>query len=840
MKLRGACAQEEAVIKIDSLTAGQIKLWSMGLFAIAVLFSGVTWQVVSDRKSALETAEKTTQQLALALEAGVVGILKSAERVAHHVGAVTVANLNSTGTPTEDAHEFWQEMLGDVPFLHAVSFIRTDGVIPTTAVRWPDQSIKLINQTYDGAKWQTFRTHLESEQDQLFVGQPIQSFFIEDKWILHLTLPQRNLDGRFLGVVYVDIALDTFIDLFSEVRTDGKSSITVFNDDGVLMFSNPFLENIVGSSFADIGLFTERLKRSPVGTYQSLTLETQDMRILTYRAIEGWPLVLTFDLSLSEVFARWRQRAFFYSLAAIGASVVIFLLTLWLSRQIRRDEQTRLTLTFREQSLEESQRLAGVGHFERDLRTEEIAWADNMYAIHGVSPATFTPGRGSFLELVHESVKNVIRDQVHHFDSPPSDGHFECQIIRPDNGAMRDMVYDWRVIRDRDGVPIKSFGVARDVTGLKESERTLRENEARLQDITECMSDFVWEVDKDGVLTYFESGANDPLIEIELGVTKDENINFDVGAGDHAFIAKAFADKESFRNLNLPLRNKEQETRWIRISGNPMFDNGGQFFGFRGAGADITEQRQQGIYEIEKTKSDALARLAGGMAHEINNLLQPVIVYSSMGENEPLEKIRNDGYFRKIFTASQQAISIVQDVLTFAREGRDMPEPVPLGATLIDILDILKPTLPKTIKIIGPVTDTPVNVAANSGGLHQVMINLVRNAVDAVDGKGTIRVNVGSVAFNSTDASRRSVLPGNYGYFSLADDGPGLEDETVSKVFDPFFSTKPTGIGTGLGLSVVVGLVKGWGGLVDVSSRPGQTVFTVYVPLVSSVREAAE
>lgn len=830
----------EVIIKIDSLNAGQIKLWSMGLFTIAVLFSGVAWQIVSDRKSALETAEQTTQQLALSLEAGVTGILESAERVAHHVGTVTVANLDSGGTPTETAHAFWQEMLEDVAFLHAVSFIRADGLIPATAVRWPDQSVKIVNETYDGAEWQTFRTHLESERDQLFVGQPIQSFFIEEKWILHLTLPQRDSEGQLLGVVYVDIALDTFIDLFSDVRTVGKSSITVFNDAGALMFSDPFLENLVGRSFADIGLFTSHLKKSPVGTYQSPTLETQDDRILTYRALEGWPLVLTLDLSLSEVFASWRQRAFFYSMAALGASSVIFLLTLWLSRQFRRDEQTRLTLLLREQSLEESQRLAGVGHFERDIKTGAISWADNMYAIHGVSPANFEPGRETFLDLVECSAREVVRDQVYYHDNPPSNGHFECQVIRPDDGSIRDMVYDWELIYDRDGSPVSTFGVARDVTGLRATERIIRENEARLRDITECMSDFIWELDENGVVTYFESGATDPMIHVELGVTKDQNIDFEVGAGDHAFIAQALAERTSFRNLHLPLRNKEQETRWIRVSGNPRYSSSGQFLGFRGAGADMTEQRQQGIYEVEKTKSDALARLAGGMAHEINNLLQPVVVYSSMGESEPLDKVRHADYFKKIFAASQQAISIVQDVLTFAREGRGLPAPLPLGVALAESVEILRPTLPKMIEVVGPATNGSVNVAANSGGLHQVVINLIRNAVDAMDEKGTITIDIGAVVLNSTDATRRSVAPGSYGYFSVSDSGPGLEEDTLSKVFDPFFSTKPSGIGTGLGLSVVAGLVKGWGGVVEVSSRPGETVFTVYLPLVSAVRQAAE
>lgn len=812
----------------------------MGLFAIFVLAIGVAWQIVQDRSATLNSAKQTTQQLALGLEAAAAGILGSAERVAHHVGTVTLANLDSSGQPNEEALSFWRHTLSDVPFLHAISFIQANGLVPSTAVRLGDNSISLDRVTHNGSAWPAYRTHLSSGTNELFIGLPIKSFFIEDKWILPMTLPQRDNAGELLGVVYVDIALDTFLDIFSEVRAVGKSSITVFSDDGTLMFSAPLIESILGMSFADRGLFTEQLPQSPIGTYQSRTVVTEDPRILTYRQVAGWPLVLTFDLSLSEIFAPWRQRTLIYFLAALGAASAIFVLTLRLSRQFRQDELNRKTLLVREQSLEESQRLAGVGHFERDLHTNAIVWADNMYAIHGVSSSNFAPGRNTFFELVHDSAKSTVRDMVYHFDKPPSDGHFACQIVRPEDGALRDMVYDWRIIHDREGVPIRSFGVARDVTDLKSSERAVRDNEARLRDITECMSDFIWEVDEEGIVTYFESGAADPSINIEIGVTKDENIDFALGAGDHPSIAKAMAERTPFRNLNLPLRNRQEESRWIRVSGNPRFSAEGRFLGFRGAGADITEQREQGIYEIEKNKSDALARLAGGMAHEINNLLQPVVVYSSMGESDPIDKVRSDGYFGKIFTATQQAISIVQDVLTFAREGRGMPEPLHLGATLDESLEIVKLTLPAGISVSGPEPGTSVYVAANSGGMHQVLINLVRNAADSMGDAGQISIHVGAVELNSADAQNRSVAPGSYGFFSVADDGPGVGEDTLPKIFDPFFSTKPTGLGTGLGLSVVAGLVKGWGGVVDVSSRPGHTVFTVYLPLVSGARLAAE
>ncbi len=120
------------------------------------------------------------------------------------------------------------------------------------------------------------------------------------------------------------------------------------------------------------------------------------------------------------------------------------------------------------------------------------------------------------------------------------------------------------------------------------------------------------------------------------------------------------------------------------------------------------------------------------------------------------------------------------------------------------------------------------------------MLNLLRNAADAAGPAGEIKVNVGTVVLSPSDAGRRSMLPGRYGYFSVTDNGPGIADDVINKIFDPFFTTKPVGTSTGLGLSVVAGLVREWGGAVEVDSVPGRTKFTVLVPVMIAAQQAAE
>lgn len=821
------------------MSSAQIKLWSVALFAMGALTAGVGWQVAHDRATVIESAEFASQQLALNLEAYVAGTLRAADFVADNVGIRELDVLDQRRQPNEITVERWKDMLVKRPFLRAIALLRPDGSVDRSVVRRRDGSFQVARDSSNLRDWSGFTVHQSGETDVVHVSDPIRGI-VADRWVAPVTRAIRGGSGELLGVVYVDIALDTFLDLFSEVLPLGNNSVALYTLDGRLLFSQPFAEGLIGDSFAHVDLFKSRLLENSVGVYEATDPINEDQGVFSYRVLNGWPLVLAVDLSHSEILAAWRQRAFFFGLAGLGACTVIFLLTLWLSLQFGRDEKNRRTLMFRERSLEESQRLAGVGHFERDILTGEITWAENMYLIHGVTAEAFDPGRTSFFGLVVDEARDVIAERVYQFDVPPTNGNLECKILRPSDGAVRDMIYAWEVIRDQHDVAVKTFGVAQDVTDLRTSEDKVRDNEARLRDIMECMSDFVWETDATGTIMYFETGSNTFSLDIVVGVTRDEHIDTREGEGDVASLVQAIRQHESFRNLNIPLKDKKNQIRWVRVSGNPKFSQNGECIGFRGAGADVTELRQQRILKSEKSKTDALDRLAGGIAHEINNLLQPVIVYSAMGETEIPETARTQGYFKKIYTASQQAKRIVLDILTFAREGRTSPQPISLSAIVEEGLDIIRSTLPSTLKLLTPVEMSELNVSANAGGLHQVLFNLVGNAADAAGPNGEVSVATGSAVLYPRDADRWDILPGRYGYVSVTDDGAGMDEQTINKVFDPFFTTKPRGVGTGLGLSVVAGLVREWGGAVDVKSKAGETVFTVYVPMVEAERLAAE
>lgn len=828
-----------AKFKAPTLSSTQLKLWSVALISVGLLAFGVAWQVFEDRKATIEQSERDIGQLASNLEASTESTFDAARLITDHIGTMALVDGGAFGVSSPETQQNWIAILKEQEYISALSLIRPDGISESITVRSIDGVVRNIVRTEDINRYRSFNIHLQDNDIELYVGDLRQGIEV-DRWFLPLTRPIRNDDGDLLGVVFVGIAVDAFLDLYSNVLPAGTSSVALYHHDGRLLFSYPFEETLLGMSFADRSLFTEHLKTSPFGTYHTISPIGGDKRVFSYRSAVNYPLVMAVDASLANILDAWTQRAIIYGVVLLAASAVIIALTAWLSVQVYRDEHTRRILRISEQSLETSQRMAGIGHFNREIRTNDFVWSESMYRIHGVTPDTFDPDRDTYLDLVIEEDYERVERSVRHADRPPTTGQLECRIRRPD-GAVRDMRYDWQVIKNEDGSPTRVFGIAQDITQLRESENAVRENEARLRDITECISDFVWEADQTGVLTHFDSGNADIKVIAVLGETRDENIDHAAGGGDWPAMVQAVENRAPYRNLVIPFKDTEGKTRWIRISANPKYDKDGSFIGWRGAGSDITEQRLQTISQNEKSKSDALARLAGGMAHEINNLLQPVVVYSSIGEKEEADRKQIRQYFKRIYAATQQAMDIVKDVLTFAREGHEPSAPVDLTVTLSQSVDLIRPTLPHSVTVSGPYTDELIDVGAQSNGLHQVAVNLIRNAVDAAcDQLCCIVIEVGTLVLYPSDAERRTVLPGRYGFFKVIDDGPGIDEGIMDKIFDPFFTTKPVGSGTGLGLSVVAGLVKEWSGAVDVQSQPGRTAFTVYIPVVEQSRQAAE
>ncbi len=248
---------------------------------------------------------------------------------------------------------------------------------------------------------------------------------------------------------------------------------------------------------------------------------------------------------------------------------------------------------------------------------------------------------------------------------------------------------------------------------------------------------------------------------------------------------------------------------------------------------DITEQRVAERRErqlerqlLHSQKLEALGTLAGGIAHDLNNTLVPIMALSKLAARRlaPGDLVRAD--LDTIFEASGRARDLVKRILAFSRKREPEKKDTDLAAVLHEALKLLRATLPEAIRLETRIGEVP-SLPADAAQIHQVITNLVTNAAQAIgEETGTVTVTLG-VAPGAAD-SRELRL-------SVCDTGMGIDDATAHRIFEPFFTTKPVGQGTGLGLSIVHGIVAGHGGRIEVASEPGKgTRFDLYFPLGSA------
>jgi two-component system cell cycle sensor histidine kinase/response regulator CckA len=373
----------------------------------------------------------------------------------------------------------------------------------------------------------------------------------------------------------------------------------------------------------------------------------------------------------------------------------------------------------------------------------------------------------------------------------------------------------------------------------------LRQSEERFQQVADNAQEWIWEVDADGMYTYAS-----PMVKQILGYEPDEVVGkkrfYDLFHPDdreqlrNATI-KAFARKRSFREFVNRNVTKTGEIVWLLTSGVPVLDEDGNLRGYRGADTDITERKRA---EEEKLrletqvrhaqKLESLGVLAGGIAHDFNNLLVGVLGYAGLAEMElPPDSPARES-IKKIEKAARRAADLTRQLLAYSGRGRFVVEPTDLTAVVEEMAHLLEASTSKKARLRYDFEPKLPPIEADATQIHQVVMNLITNASDAIGEKsGVITVTTGVRKVDRACLAESYLgegLPtGSYVYVEVADNGCGMDEQTQAKVFDPFFTTKFTG--RGLGLAAVLGIVRGHRGAIRIRSIPGQgTTVTVLFP----------
>jgi len=278
------------------------------------------------------------------------------------------------------------------------------------------------------------------------------------------------------------------------------------------------------------------------------------------------------------------------------------------------------------------------------------------------------------------------------------------------------------------------------------------------------------------------------------------------------------------------------DVRWVSSLGRVELDDRGTPTRYTGVTSDITDRKRADEEQLRSQKLEALGTLSGGIAHDFNNIVQAISGNARLSSAElPPDHPAQRG-LHEILRATSRASEVVSHILAFSRPHEHQRERASLPAVVDEALTLLHATVPARIELRREFADDLPQVEVASGEIHQVIVNLATNAVHAIEGVGEIVFRIDAVVLPEAGRSPvPDVGPGGFVRLTVSDTGTGMTPAVRARIFDPFFSTKSPGSGTGLGLSVVHGIVKAHGGAITVESEPGiGTRFEVYLPAATS------
>jgi len=447
-----------------------------------------------------------------------------------------------------------------------------------------------------------------------------------------------------------------------------------------------------------------------------------------------------------------------------------------------------------------------------------------------------------YLDLVHpddrpESIERIRKGMDEKWIAPPR----EHRILTLD-GQM--------VLVESTGVPVQYqgqtqiFGVIRDITERKQVEEHLRETEKKYRELAESLPQVIFEVDLDGTLKY----VNQTVYQL-FGYTPEE-----IARGFNVLGAFIPEDRErvaldimlNIQGQGLGRREytavRKDGTRFpASVHANRIL-SGQTATGVRGILIDLTktkraeeEKKKLEIQLQQAQKMEAIGALAGGIAHDFNNILSAIIGYTELARlNASASTIENE--LHQVLIAANRAKDLVKQILAFSRQTDEERMPVSVGMVVKEAIKFLRATIPTTIEIKSRIDKNSGAVLANSVELHQIIMNLCTNAVHAIgDRGGVLEVEVRNAEIEHAHINNFVELEmGSYVLVSVKDTGYGMTPDVIKRIFDPYFTTKEKGVGTGLGLAVVHGIVKKSGGAIQVESAPGKwTVFYIYLPRIN-------
>lgn len=442
-----------------------------------------------------------------------------------------------------------------------------------------------------------------------------------------------------------------------------------------------------------------------------------------------------------------------------------------------------------------------------------------------------------------------------------------CQIILITNASNRrsyELIQTWGIddyIAEQDiddhqvkklvSSSIKNFLDKKEIHNKLEAkheiEKSLKEQELILKDVIKNIGDILWETNLDLEYIYI-SRKVEPLTGykrsdfIERKFT--DFLTLESKLNTWPSLLEKILSRQKFSNIEISRKTSTGDIQYYLISGNPVYDGNGQYHGYRGADIDITDLKNAHFAKERleaqlrhSQKLEAVGTLAGGIAHDFNNILGGILGYAQLIQLELTNNPTSISYTKEIVSGCHRAKNLITQILDFSRrdeetEGQLIANPIEI---INETIKLLRASLPSSIEITPQIDKSTGCIKADPSQVHQAVMNLCTNAKQAIsNGVGQLHIALKEQTHSKEHPIKDLTCDLSYGDYiciCVTDTGSGIKPALLDKIFNPYFTTKPKGEGTGLGLSVVHGIVTRFKGAIIPKSSPGEgSVFSLYFP----------
>jgi PAS domain S-box-containing protein len=481
---------------------------------------------------------------------------------------------------------------------------------------------------------------------------------------------------------------------------------------------------------------------------------------------------------------------------------------------------------------------ADLGFWDLDVKNGSVKVNEKVLSLIGYSAGEIESTVSAWRTFLHPDEKQRVLDVLNsHFEKRLEQYEDEFRI-RSKDGSWKWVLARGRVVkRDEDGSPIRMTGTLLDISQRKRSELAQR----RLATAVEQALEGMVMTDTRGIIEYVN-----PAYEKITGYTREEMMGRTLSLFEN--------EENDFAVTQSILQSLSRGERWsghftrkrkdgvifeedVMIA--PVSDPRGAILNFVVVERDVTREAALQRQLLQAQKMEAIGTLAGGIAHDFNNLLQITLGYSELLLTEKNDKDPDYSDLKKINNAAKSGAELVRSLLTFSRKVESELTPLNLNRQVKQLEALLERTIPKMIDIRLQLGEGLQRVNADPTQIEQILMNLAVNARDAMPDGGTLTIGTRDVELDQEYCQfHANVEPGEYVLLSVSDTGHGMDKQTLEHIFEPFYTTKELGRGTGLGLATVYGIVKQHGGHVTCYSEVGRgSTFNLYLPAISGTTE---